>query len=145
MIPLAHPATYTPLAKKVLVVDDDQSLLNFLKEGLKLHGYKATTCNSGPKALKNFLGNKFNFIVLDYLMPDLNGRRLYELMRETRPNLATPLIVITGAPFDKELVNFLTSSNAYFLTKPFCLEVLTEAMDWLGKRTEEKTISPKFP
>ncbi len=117
----------------ILVVDDDESLLSFLKKGLELHGHEVSTSTSGSEAIKQIMGQRYDLVVSDYLMPGMDGMALYRLVKSVNPALADKMIFITGAPFERKLISFFTSTKCTFLTKPLKLESLIEAIEKVAK------------
>ena len=79
--PTATPAVHEGAGKKVLVVDDEESLLQMIKEELTSHSYEVVTALNGEAALREASQQKFDAIVCDLKMPGLNGRQVYERLR----------------------------------------------------------------
>lgn len=111
---------------KLLVVDDDLDILNFLDQALSFHGYQVWTAVSGPEALERTEEVRPDLILLDIRMPGMDG---YEVIRRLKGNEATrsiPIIVITASPVDKERdrVRVLGMGAAQYVTKPLSIESL---------------------
>ncbi len=121
------------MAWKILIVDDDQTFLDFLKGGLELHGHEVSTSASGSEAIKQIMGHRYDLLVSDYKMPGMDGKALYQLVKSVNPALADRVIFITGAPFERKMIRFFSSTNCTFLTKPLKLESLIEAIEKVAK------------
>ncbi len=111
---------------KLLVVDDDLDILNFLDQALSFHGYRVWTAASGREALEQVVEVQPDLILLDIKMPGMAG---YEVIRHLKGNEATqaiPIIVITASPVDKERdrVRVLGMGAAQYVTKPLSIELL---------------------
>ncbi len=130
---------------KILIVDDDQSFLDFLKEGLELHGHEVHTRKSGKEAFRQLEGRNFDFVVSDYFMPGGNGRWLYKSIEKANPALANKIIFVTGASEEKKVTDHFASTNCLFLLKPLRLETLIRAMEWVEKTVLPVKKSPRRP
>ncbi len=79
---------------KVLLVDDEASLVEAMRRILVLEGYEVRTAVSGKEAIKACQGESFDIVFLDVNMPDLNGLETYKRLREIVPGI--PVVMITG-------------------------------------------------
>ena len=109
--------------KQILIVDDDLDFLGMLGEQLALHEeFKCTTCPSGADALKVAKEDRFDVIILDVGLPDMDGREVCRLMR--RNGVTSPIIMLTGADTDADTILGLDAGANDYVTKPFRLGVL---------------------
>lgn len=101
---------------KVLVVDDDINICNLIEIYLQKEGYKVLTAHSGSDAIKIFGEKQVDLILLDIMMPVLDG---YDVLREIRKANQTPVIMLTakGETFDKVLGLELGADD--YIVKPF--------------------------
>jgi len=83
-----------PLKKKVLVVDDETSLLEILELVLTEAGYETQTATNEVEGLRAFLKEPWDAVVVDRAMPEMNGEELAQAIRTLAPHI--PLIMITG-------------------------------------------------
>jgi CheY-like chemotaxis protein len=83
-------------ARNVLVVDDNDRHLDILSAILSAVGHNVETCGSGAEALRRLEARRYDVVVLDIVMPEVNGVVVAEQMRETRHNAETPIIVCTA-------------------------------------------------
>ena len=70
------------MAKKILIVDDEEDTLTLTRTVLEDGGYEVVTANSGKEALAKFKKEKFDLILLDILMPEMSGFTVFELIRK---------------------------------------------------------------
>jgi len=80
--------------KKVLVVDDDQAILTLLKYNLTKEGYEVETAIDGQEALDTALSVSFDFILLDIMLPKLDGIEVTKKLRQEK--VTTPIIMLTA-------------------------------------------------
>lgn len=100
----------------VLVVDDDVRMLRMMKRMLELEGFQATIANNGETALKAFEKETPDLVLLDLMMPDMDGYTVCQRIREFSP---VPIIMVTARGDDKEKVAGLNIGADDYVTKPF--------------------------
>ncbi len=131
---LDHPAAERPRSL-VLAVDDDADILLLVSSLLAGRGYEIITAQSGREALAIARERKPHVVLLDYMMPDMNG---YEVMREMRR--ADPLcqiVIVTGRGDENMAAVLLKGGAVDYLPKPFENRRLLEALDGaLARRLE---------
>ncbi len=109
--------------KRILIVDDDETLLQMLSEQLQLHEeFLTDTVASAAEALERIKGDYFDIVILDVGLPDMDGREVCRLMR--RAGVKSPIIMLTGADTDADTILGLDSGANDYITKPFRLGVL---------------------
>lgn len=109
--------------KQILIVDDEREFLDTLCEQLRLHEeFSCTTCESGAEALKIAKEDRYDVIILDVGLPDMDGREVCRLMR--RNGVTSPIIMLTGADTDADTILGLDAGANDYVTKPFRLGVL---------------------
>ena len=106
--------------KKILVVDDEESILGLSKRILEKEGYNVNTAFNVAKAFTLIQNIDFDVIVADVKMLDeLGGKELFELIKDTKPNLCDRFIVMTGDTAELETKQFIEKNNLNFIKKPF--------------------------
>jgi PAS domain S-box-containing protein len=106
--------------KKILVVDDEESILGLSKRILEKEGYNVNTAFNVAKAFTLIQNIDFNVIIADIKMLDeLGGKELFELIKDTKPNLCDRFIVMTGDTAELETKQFIEKNNLNFIKKPF--------------------------
>jgi len=85
------------MPKKILLVDDEESILKALNKDFEQEGYEVMTASSGEEALARLRGNRFDLVVTDLSMPDINGIQVLEVVKKRVPRpvqLFSPAMVI---------------------------------------------------
>jgi len=114
-------ATREGVGKKVLVIDDEESILHMVREALTEHGYEVDFAQDGETALQRLNQVPYDLTLCDWKMPGLNGQQVYEHLRASNPALSERLIFITGDVINHKTQQFLNESKRACLTKPFSL------------------------
>lgn len=107
---------------RILVVDDEENIRDVVKLNLELDGYEVITANDGKKGLQRFQGEHFDLIILDVMMPEIDGFTLAEQIRLT--NAEVPIIMLTAKDSAIDRITGLKRGADDYLTKPFNLEEL---------------------
>lgn len=107
--------------KRILIIEDEQNLARFIELELKHEDYEVEICNDGESGLKQALSDDYNCILLDLMLPKMNG---LEVCRRVRREKDTPIIMITakGDTYDK--VIGLDYGADDYIVKPFDIEEL---------------------
>ncbi len=100
----------------VLVVDDEQALRDFVRRNLEVRGYKVLTATNGLEALALFQSEKVDLVILDIMMPHLDG---LETTRRIRQTSITPIIILTALEEESDKVRAFDYGADDYLTKPF--------------------------
>jgi len=104
------------MAKTIMVVDDEKRLVSLVESYLTQEGYRVVTAHNGKEALTVAHREKPDLIVLDVMMPEMDG---YEFMRKHRADNNTPIILLTARVDDDEKVIGLEVGADDYMTKPF--------------------------
>lgn len=113
----------------VLVVEDEESLREALKLNLELEGYEVTTADNGPAVLKLVKNEYFDLIVLDIMLPDMDGLTVCETIRMQHNDV--PILFLSARNTSADRVMGLKKGGDDYLTKPFNLEELLLRVDKL--------------
>jgi len=117
---------------KILVVDDEPSITEFVGYNLKKEGYEVTIAHDGASALELFAGGGFALVVLDIMMPDING---YEVCKRLRTHSNVPVLFLSARDTEIDKVVGLEIGGDDYLTKPFGVRELTARIKALLRRT----------
>jgi two-component system, OmpR family, response regulator len=128
---------------RVLLVEDDQRIVDFVQRGLKAEGYTVEVANNGIDAIALGTEGKFQAIILDLGLPDLNGRQICERLRSN--GVDTPILMLTARDTVQDKVSGLRSGADDYMTKPFAFEELLARIEALMRRRggEIKTTEAK--
>jgi two-component system alkaline phosphatase synthesis response regulator PhoP len=127
--------------KKILLVEDEEHLLKTILLNLELEGYQVTTAVDGIDALKKFRADVFDLIILDVMLPELNGFDVCEEIR--KENARVPVLFLTAKDTSSDKVKGLKLGADDYLTKPFNLEELLLRIQILIRRYQPVTDTPK--
>lgn len=105
----------------ILIVEDEQAISRFLSLDLEHEGYKTVVSGDGREALELALDNDYALIILDVMLPSLNG---IEVLRRLRQAKSTPVIILTARDQVVDKVNGLDIGADDYMTKPFAIEEL---------------------
>ena len=114
--------------KKVLVIDDEEPILQMVREVLNSYGYHVQTAADGETALRDLKDSRYDAILCDWKMPGLNGRQIYERLHATNPEYCRRVIFITGDVINEPMQKFLEREKRPCLAKPFALGDLRKVM-----------------
>jgi len=107
---------------RLLIVDDDPELRNFLITELKVEGYLCNEAATGQSALGRIRSESWDLVLLDWTLPDFSGVEVCRRMRQG--GISTPVLMITARDEVRERVEALDSGADDYLTKPFSIEEL---------------------
>jgi two-component system, OmpR family, alkaline phosphatase synthesis response regulator PhoP len=119
-------------AKQILLVEDEEHLLKTIQLNLELEGYSVTTAITGIEALKEFLKGNFDLIILDVMLPEMNGFDVCEEIR--KENTLVPILFLTAKGSSGDKIQGLKLGADDYLTKPFNLEELLLRVQILIRR-----------
>lgn len=122
--------------KRILLVEDEQSLAETIRLNLELEGYKVQHAADGKKALKAFHQERFDLLILDVMLPEMDGFTLCEAIR--LENTEIPVLFLTAKHSSSDRVTGLKLGGDDYLTKPFNLEELLLRVQKLLRRTNRE-------
>jgi DNA-binding response OmpR family regulator len=126
---------------KLLIVEDEPKVASFLKQGLEEQGNEVSIAYDGIFAKKMALDHEFDAIILDVMIPYLNGM---EVARELRAEgIKTPILMLTALGATDEKVNGLDAGADDYLVKPFEFRELLARLRALNKRYSHKQVEEK--
>jgi two-component system, OmpR family, response regulator len=124
----------------LLVVDDEPFLRDAVAASLRFLGYEVTTADSGTEALRLAREHPFDLVVLDVMLPDVDGFDVVGRLR--RDGLRVPVIFLTARDTQADKVAGLTLGGDDYMTKPFGLEELAARIGTVLRRTRPAVTGP---
>jgi len=118
---------------KILVVDDEKGFTDLIGEHLSAAGFEAVTASGGSEALDSLKGSHFDLVVLDVMMPDMDGLEVLEAMRKSHNR--TPVIFLTAKAAEADRVKGLKNGADDYGTKPFSMAELLERIRAVLRRS----------
>ena len=120
----------------VLIIEDDPSMLRGLKDNFEFDGYKVLTATDGDAGVKAALGAKPDLVILDVMLPKVNGYEVCRFIREEK--LAMPVLMLTAKSQESDIILGLKLGADDYVTKPFSIkEVLARAEVLLRRQRRE--------
>ena len=116
------------MAKKILVVDDEKTIVDLVKFRLEKLDYKVHTALSGVEALEIAKNKDFDLVILDIMMPGMDGYKVLEKLRQNKKFEDTPVMFLTAKNTDNDLWEGWQSGVDYYVTKPFSGDELLRAV-----------------
>ncbi len=118
---------------KILVIEDDPVITEFLCTGLKYEGYEVTSRTTGRAGLDALEGSVFDLIILDVMLPDLDGFEVCQRIRDHRSDI--PILMLTVKKEISDRVKGLDSGADDYMTKPFSFDELLARIRALLRRS----------
>ena len=115
--------------RRILIVDDEVSILDSLGRLLVKHGYKVDTVDNCLSALDMIMNQRYDCILLDIKLPGMNGIELYKEVEKTNASLVKKITFITGNIMDQETRHFLQENQVTYFVKPFEMKHLIKELD----------------
>lgn len=118
---------------RVLIVEDEKRMAEVLQRGLEEENYCVSMAYDGLTALQMTQDNQFDLVLLDVMLPGLDGR---EVARRIRQSHQTPIVMLTARHSTADVINGLDAGADDYVTKPFSFEVLLARLRALARRAE---------
>ena len=119
------------MAEKILVIEDEQKIADFLKRGLVYEGFQVDVCHDGENGLKTARDNSPDLVILDVMLPGIDG---WEVCRRLRAGGAVSILMLTAKDSVADRVKGLDVGADDYLTKPFAFEELLARVRALLRR-----------
>lgn len=119
----------------ILLVEDEENLHDTLKLNLELEGYETTSAFTGPEALSKLQSEYFDLVILDIMLPEIDGITVLETMRLSR--IESPVLILSARNTSADRINGLRKGADDYLTKPFELEELLLRIEKLVAKTKK--------
>ncbi|WP_195335674.1 response regulator transcription factor [Paraclostridium bifermentans] len=116
---------------EVLIVEDEENIASFINMELSHEGYKTEMCNDGKEGLEKAIEKDYDMIILDLMLPTLNG---LEVCRRLRKSKNTPIIMLTARDNVMDKVSGLQMGADDYIVKPFAIEELLARIETILRR-----------
>lgn len=120
--------------QNILIVEDDMDIQELLREFLKEAGYEVMAANDGIEAMELFAKNKFDLILLDIMLPKIDGFGVCELVRKQSQ---VPIIMLTALDGEEEQIRGLDLQVDDYITKPFSVPILIRKIAAVLRRSSQ--------
>lgn len=120
---------------RILLVEDEENIRDVVKLNLEMEDYEVVATDNGKDAIKNFHEQHFDLLILDVMLPEIDGFQICEQVRLT--NMEVPIIFLTAKDTAIDRITGLKKGADDYLTKPFNLEELLLRVQNLIKRTSK--------
>lgn len=122
----------------ILIIEDEQKVASFIKKGLEEQQFTVEVESDGEAGLKAALGKDYDIIILDILLPGLNGREICRKLRQAQ--VWTPIIMLSALQTTDDIVTGLDQGADDYLTKPFHFRELLARIQALHRRHHQDSI-----
>lgn len=117
---------------EILIVEDDPAILRGLSDVLVFNGYQVSSRDDGQEGLEEILANQYDLVLLDVMLPSLDGFSICAKVREAKPN--QPVIMITAKGSEDDIVSGFTAGADDYIPKPFSLRELMVRIEAVLRR-----------
>ena len=112
---------------KVLIVDDEKDFLDIMAERMDARGMQVSTATSAEDALKMVLKEPYDAVIMDLMMPEMDGFKALKLFKETRPDV--PIILLTANVPEEKCIEAIKLGAMDVIEKPADLNLLTQKIE----------------
>lgn len=124
--------------KKILIIEDEVAIQKILSEPLTFAGYKVTTASDGLEGINYFHEQDFDLILLDILLPKIDGYTVCEMIRQESQ---IPIIILTALDSEDAQIKGFDKLADDYITKPFSIKLVLKRVEALLRRTSSDMIS----
>jgi diguanylate cyclase (GGDEF)-like protein len=131
------------LADKILIADDDPDILRFVEINLRLEDFEIITAGDGEEALQNAIDERPDLVILDVMMPKMDGFEVCQRLRSDPRTAGVNIIMLTAKSLSAEKVVGLTAGADDYIIKPFDpLELVARVKSTLRRAREMRDVNP---
>ncbi len=129
--------------QSILVVDDEKDILELVRYNLDRNGYNVLTANSGDAALELAAAKLPDLILLDLMLPGMNGTEVTRRLKSDPRTAGIPIVMLTAKSEETDVVVGLTLGADDYVTKPFSMKILLARLNTVLRRTDGTTAVPE--
>lgn len=123
---------------RILIVEDEIGIQNFLKQGLEEEGYIIDTASNGKEGIEKFKNEFFDLVLLDWMLPEITGLEVCKLIRND--NQSIPILFLTAKDTLQDTIEGLKSGANDYIKKPFSFEELLERIKIHFRNKEQQKV-----
>lgn len=123
-------------AKKILIVEDERDILQLVKMYLEKEGFRTLTASTGGEALKQVQAEKPDLLILDLMLPEIDGLEVCKRLRASSQTAMLPIIMLTAKAEESDTVIGLELGADDYVTKPFSPKTLVARVKAMFRRLE---------
>lgn len=127
--------------KNILIVEDEKNIADILKFNIMASGYNAVAVHDGKSGLDEALSGKYDLILLDLMLPVMNG---FEVCKSVRERLDVPIIILTARDEERDKINGLDLGADDYMTKPFSINELMSRIKANIRRYSNELVTNKI-
>jgi len=128
--------------EKILVVDDEEDILELVKYNLEREGFQVHCAKSGEKALKKALEDPPELIVLDLMLPGIDGLEVARRLKKNQRAASIPIVMLTAKGEESDIVTGLELGADDYITKPFSPRILVARIKAVIRRQSKEPEDP---
>lgn len=121
------------MAKTILIIEDEIAIQNILAEPLRACGYAVVTASDGLEGINAFHAHHIDLILLDIMLPKINGYAVCEMIRQ---EAQTPIILLTALDTEDDQIKGFDLLADDYITKPFSIKLVLKRVEAMLRRTE---------
>ena len=127
---------------QILVVEDEEDILELIEFNLKKEGYQVSTATSGEKAINLALKNPPQLILLDIMLPGMDGLEVCKHLKHDPATMHVPIVMLTAKGEESDIITGLEIGADDYMTKPFSPRVLVARVRNLLRRKKQEVTDP---
>ena len=125
----------------ILIVEDEKDIQELVRYNLSKEGYRVTCANSGEEGLKTAQSLRPDLVILDLMLPGLDGLEVCRQMKKDPTTAQTPIVMLTAKGDESDIVAGLEMGADDYVTKPFSLKVFTSRVKAVLRRNKNEPAS----
>jgi DNA-binding response OmpR family regulator len=123
------------MSTRVLLVDDEKDFLDIMAERMRARGMEVSTATSAEDALKMVLKESYDAVIMDLMMPEMDGFQALKLFKETRPDIS--IILLTANVPEEKCIEAIKLGAMDVIEKPADLNLLTQKIEEAKARNQD--------
>jgi two-component system alkaline phosphatase synthesis response regulator PhoP len=126
--------------ERILIIEDEVDIANLMRYNLELHGYQVNMAHTGEEGLNLAKSLHPSLILLDLMLPGLDGEEVCRILRKTPESKETPIIMVTAKSSENDVVQGLDIGADDYLSKPFSPKILIARVGALLRRNRGEEV-----